>query len=151
MKVVKNYDLKHHNIITLGGLRFGGFGEDGGVEYEYDSDVFEYVSGADGQVTVSDQNNEIMIATITLMETSKSISEMERLRDLQRKAARRGPIPPLPFIHIDIVQGDKIADTYAVFLDRPTPSKARSAGERQYRILLPYAAEAMEQGLLNIL
>lgn len=149
--VVKNYDLKHHNLVSLGGILIGGYGEDGGIEYEYDSDQFEYVVGADGEVTVSAQNNNAVIVTITLMETSKTISELETLRKSQLIQAQIGPIPPLPWLHSDRRQGDKILEATAVFLDRPAPSKTRNAGERQYRLLLPYAAGSMLQGLGNII
>ena len=148
-KIVKNYDLKNHNTVTIGGVLIGGYGEDGGIEYEYDSDQFEYVVGADGEVTVSAQNNFAMIVTVTLMETSKSISELEGLRRTQLAAAAIGPILPMPWLHIDRRQLDSVVEAQAVFLDRPAPSKTRNAGERQFRILLPYAAGTMLQGLGN--
>lgn len=150
-RIVKNYDLKFHNIITFGGIQLGGFGEDSAVEYEYPSDQFEDVVGADGEVTVSSLNDNRVYATITLMETSASFRELDALRKSQMAAARRGPILPLPWLHVDRVRGDTIADAFGVFMDRATPSKGRTAGERQFRILLPFAAEDMVQGALNFI
>lgn len=151
MAVVKNYDLKYHNHVIIGGVRIGGYGDDAALEYEYGGDQFEDIVGADGEVTVSALNDNRMYVTITLMETSASVKDLEMLRKIQRSAARVGAIPPMPYNHVDHIRGDTITSAYAVFMDLPAPTKARTAGTREFRILLPYSAEDAVQAALNFL
>lgn len=135
---LKNYDFKDGNILIIGTDRVGGFGADGGIEYEFASSIYEDESGADGQVTVSQLHDYRMYATVTVMETSASYRVLMTALTAQRRQLVK---TPFPFAHRDQINGDQILVTTCVFLDWPTPSKSRVAGEREFRILLPDGAK----------
>jgi hypothetical protein len=142
-KPLKTYDLKK-NILIVGGYDISGFGEDGGISYELGADRFEPTVGADGEVTVSANNNNSMVATIKLMETSKAYKVLADLQTAQED--EEGALPALPYLHRDPINGDKVSDRFAVFLNKPAPSKGKKVGEREFRILLPNAAKEMVLG-----
>ena len=141
---IKTYKLSNVYLL-LGGYRIGGFGESGGVEFEYGADLGEATVGADGQTTFSYSNDNTMTATITVMETSKSYKDLAAL--MQAQVAQE-VISRLEFLMNDEVNGDKISDKYATFVTRPTPNKAKKAGERVFKILLPNAGETAKFGAL---
>lgn len=139
---IKTYDLASVYLL-VGGYRLGGFGEEGGIEFEYGADIGETKVGADGQATFSRNNNDSMTATITLMETSKSYRDLAALMQAQIDAET---IEALSFRMEDEINGDKVSARYATFLTRPTPNKGRAAGERQFKIFLPNAAAEAKFG-----
>ena len=145
---VKNYNFADGNILVIGPYDIGGFAEDGGIEYEFGSDIYEHVSGADSQVTVSQLNDYRMIATVTLMETSASYKRLFDLLTIQRAQLKK---LPLSFMHRDQINGDQVAVGTIIFLNWPAPSKARTAGEREFRILLPDGAKNFQGGSLNLI
>lgn len=147
LELLKTYDFKENDIV-VGGHRLSGFAEDGGVEYDMASDIAEHISGADGQVTASKNNDNRMVATITVMETSRAYAVLAELMQSQQQSKTYGP---LPYLHRDNINGDLVKSKYAVFLNRPGPSKARAAGEREFRILLPYAADKVKFGPSNVI
>lgn len=143
---VKNYNFKDGNLIIIGGERVGGFAEDGGIEYELAADTYEDVNGADGITTISQLNDPRMYATITLMETSKSYRVLANLWRIQKEQLIK---LPMPMIHKDIINGDETKEVQAIFMAPPVPSKARTAGEREFRILLPNGVDFMQLGANN--
>jgi len=147
----KTYDLKYGNRILVGGVLIGGYAEDGGIEYEYGSDVFEPLVGADGQATVSMLNDNSMTATLTLMETSPAYRDLMILLTAQINVVKLGlPVPPLPFVHADSRNGDAVFSGFCVFLNKPAPSKSRTVGEREFRLFLAQAADNITLGALNL-
>lgn len=148
LSAVKNYNFKDGTILTIGPVIVGGYASDGGVEYEFSSDIYEHESGADGQVTVSQLNDFRMIATVTLKETSASYGALFNLVTAQRAQLRK---TPLPYTHTDQLNGDVVVAGTAIFLNWPAPSKARVAGERVFRILLPDGAKNFQGGQLNLI
>lgn len=137
---VHTYDLTQ-NYLYLGGIRIQGFGDDAAVSYEFDADKNATAVGADGEVSFSRQNNNLMVATITCKETSKAagiLSEMEREQRDQEVIGR------LSYAHRDRIGGDIVTDEYAVFLQTGAPSKSRDAGEREFRIALPNGAASLK-------
>ena len=134
---LKTYDL-NSVFLVIGGRRIGGFGEDGGIEFEFSTERGEMAIIADGQATFSQTNNNLMFATVTVMETSKSYRD---LADLYTTQAAEAPKERLNFLMEDELSGDKVTDQYAVFIAVPAPSKGRVAGEREFRIALPNAGD----------
>lgn len=134
---LKTYDL-NEVFLLVGGRRIGGYGEDGGIEFELAADRGEVAVGADGQVTFSRTNNNLVMCNITVMETSKSYRD---LADLYTTQAAEAPIEALDFLCEDEINGDKVQDQYATFVQVPVPSKGRVAGERVFRLALPNAAD----------
>lgn len=145
----KNYNFKDGNILIIGTEFVGGYGEDGGIEYEYPSDRYEDVNGADGVTTVSKLNDDRVYVNITVMETSKSYRVLANLQKTQEAQLIH---TPLPFIHNDQINGDNVADSYCLFKTKPAPSKARTAGERVFQLMLPKGAgNSLALGSLNFL
>lgn len=141
-KPLKTYDLASI-FILLGGRRLGGFGEEGVIEFEFGSDIGEPTKSADGDVTFSRSNDHSMIATITLMETSKSYRDLAEMMHTQQA---QEVIESLAFLMSDEINGDKITDNYATFLTRPAPNKGKKVGERQFKLLLPNGAKDAKYG-----
>jgi hypothetical protein len=145
-KPLKSYDLAKL-LLIVGGYDISGFGEDGGVTLELGADRYEKTVGADGEVAVSANNDNTVIATINVMETSKAYRV---LADLQRdQEDEEGALPALDFLMRDPINGDKVSDRYAVFMNKPAPSKGKKVGSREFRILLPNAAKGMTLGANN--
>lgn len=142
---LKTYDFAKNKVV-VGKSVIGGFGDDGGVEYEPMEDIGEPTYGADGEATFSRSNNRGIMVTITLKETSNSIPVLD---DLRREQQQQRKIQPLSYNHFDTLSGDKVKSANCVFVNRAAPSKTKNAGEREYRLWLPYAADGIVEGPLN--
>lgn len=146
LEIPKFYNFKANQLI-IGGEKIGGFDDDGGIEYELGDSIHRDTSGADSETTVSRVNDARLYATITLKETSAGYRKL--FEQLKFQLTSELAIVPLPFIHIDPINGDLVRSAYTIFTDFPTPSKARDAGSREFRVLLPYAAFSMVMGANN--
>lgn len=143
----KDYNFKDGVKLVIGNVIVGGYGADGGVEYEFASDIYEDESGADGQVSVSQLHDYRMYANVTLKETSSSYRQLFNLLTAQRALLRK---TAMPYTHKDLLNGDSVTVGTCIFMGWPTPSKARTAGDRTFRILLPDGAKKFIGGALNI-
>lgn len=137
-QVAKLFSLPQ-NFLVVGGFRIRGFSEDEAISYETEADAIEHLVSADGEVTVSTTNDERLVATITVMETSESCKILDELRRSQRDQMKQGVLEEVEFSHSDRIVGD-IVRGGGIFLQYPKPSKSRTAGTREFMILLPYAA-----------
>lgn len=156
MSTTEGQLLKSYNLglvqLTIGGIPLGGYGTDGGIEFEQGSDLFEKSVGATGLPTYSLLNDDTVQATITVMETSAAYAALAALMQAQVLAASTtGVIPPLPFNMLDISTGDTISSAFCVFLNRPNQNKARVAGTREFRIDLVGAGALATYGVANII
>lgn len=149
LELLKVYDAKQ-NYISVGGFRLGGFGEDAVVEYELGADIFEHNVGADSLVTFSRTNDLRLIAAVTVMETSPSYRRLGLIINQQLAQLAVGALLPLPYLHADALNGDLIRSAQAVMISYPSPNKARTVSERTFQIALPYAADKMQLGALNL-
>lgn len=140
---LKTYDLLNGVDLILGGFDISGYGEDGAVEIEAAEDVATPSFSADGQATVSRTNNNALYVNITVRETSRSYRD---LAGMWRTQENQTPIERLEFLLRDRINGDEVRDQYAAFLQVPTPSKAKAAGDRVFRLLLPNARSTMKLG-----
>ena len=137
----KTYNIKAVTAILGSFPLGGGYGEDGGLEFEWDADLFEVTVGADGETAYSRTNNDNVTLTITVMESSRAYKDLATLMQAQLLLVDNGaPIAPLNFSMYDPINGDSCASQYAVFLNRPAPSKSGTIGEREFRISLNNAA-----------
>lgn len=155
MSTTEGQLLKSYNFglvqITIGGIPIGGFGTDGGIEFEQGSDLFEKTVGATGLVTYSLLNDDSMEATITVMETSAGYAALAAAMSAQVLAvSATGVIPPLPFAMIDVSTGDTLASAFCVFMTRPNMNKGRVAGVREFRISLVGAGALASYGTANL-
>lgn len=147
--MARYYNLKANSLV-IGGIVISGYGDDGGIEYENNSELMEMAMGADGDPTFSELNDDTLIATITLKESSPSYAALAGLLKTQLDARRAsGTIVPLAYHHRDPVNGDIVQCFEAVFMARPTPSKGRTAGDREFKIALPHAAADALYGSKN--
>lgn len=153
MAIAGFYDLKNRNFVYLGGQRIGGWGEEGGIEYEEVSPLVEHMVGASGFPVVSNVNDNRLLVTLTVLAQSRSANILHELIQQQVEQFRgTGAILPLPYSHEDTLNGDKVADPCAIFLTRLLPTKGRTASERTTQILLPNAGDprTMDIGALNL-
>lgn len=141
-KPLKTYDLMSV-FLLVGGYRIGGYGEEGGIDVEWSSDLVETSVGADGQATASRSNDASATVTITVKETSRSYRDLATLMAAQQS---QEAILPLQFRLKDDRNGDKINDDNAVFINRPGVSKKKKAGEREFKLFLPNAGESAAFG-----
>lgn len=144
---LKTYDFALV-LLIIGGFEISGYGDDGGIDYEYPSASNEHGVGADGHVTVSRTNDNRMIAHVTVKESSKSYRDLAALERIQRA---QPTILPLPFIMRCLTTGDEVSDQYAAFLQIPTPSKGKNATDRVFDILLPNGKANAKFGTANVI
>ncbi|PDO11575.1 MAG: DUF3277 domain-containing protein [Candidatus Reconcilbacillus cellulovorans] len=78
MPQITSYDAKNVTV-TVGGVYITGFAEGSFVECEKAEDTFQTSVGAQGDVAVSEVNNPIGTITITLQQTSPSVTYLNRL------------------------------------------------------------------------
>lgn len=134
---VKTYKLLRV-MFTLDEIRITGFGVDSVAEFERPSDIIEDDVTADGQVVVSYTNDNRMYVTITLLETSLAYKQLADKFNVQNA---QDTLLPMKFLMIDLTNGDRVGEQFAVFKKMPVPTKGRKASERQFQILLPNAGE----------
>ena len=143
----KTYNLNASVFVTLGGVRLTGWGETDAATFEMAADIMEDSVSADGQVTTSVLNDNRVYVDLTVRETSLAYRRIGEALDDQLAALRAGlPIPSLEFQMRDTLSGEEIFSDQATFKTRPGPTKARTAGERVFRLLLPNAADQMNMG-----
>jgi hypothetical protein len=121
-------------IVTIAGLRIGGWGEDGGITVEWASDLASIKQGADGEPTVSLLPIPAATVTLKLMETSASNTVLQGLLVAQR-ATPAGFT--MPFAMADPSTGEALLSGQAVFMAFPGVSKSREVGEREWKLGLP--------------
>jgi len=146
--IAKHYDLSKV-ILVVGGIPITGYGDDGGIEVEPLAPMHEVSVGADGLTVASKTNNTDGVATITLSEASLGYAALAGLMQAQDIS----PVPaqlPLPFLLTDPVNGDVITSAFAIFLNRPTITKGRTAGERVFTLHLPGAFRTASFGVANV-
>lgn len=134
MQKLKTYDLKLVNLV-IGGRDIGGYGEDGGIEYESGADIGVPTVGAIGDAVFSRSNNNAGLITITVGEWTLGYKDLAELMQAQQRV--QGAIPPLDYLMFDPLNGDKFKDQYAAFVQRPNPNKALQAGERVFQLFCP--------------
>lgn len=134
-QVAKSYDFSEVQV-TVGGLRIGGFDEDGGISIEPQTEIASMKMGADGEVTVSKLPLPMQVVTITLAETSASNALLAGLLVAQREAPA-GFV--LPFACLDLNTGESVLAGQCVFMNVPTVGKARESGNREWKLGLPKA------------
>lgn len=151
IKPLKTYNIAGNTVI-IGGYDLGGYGEDGGLEYEFAEDIGEMTVGALGDAAFSYNYNDLVFVNVTVMETTRTYRDLYTLLAAQLTALRQGlPITPLNYFHQDANNGDLVTSAYAAFIQRPGPTKQRTVSERTFRLALPGAGESMVLGANNVI
>ena len=124
----------------IAGIPLNHFGDDGGIEFEYATDLVEATTSADGFRTYTALNDESIKVTITLKPHSRAIPLLDALVTKQVAAIGLKPMMlPLNFLFIDPSTGSTVASEYCVFMSEPTQSATKSITDRVYVLDLPYA------------
>lgn len=140
-KSARNYSLADV-ICTVGPaagvppIDLSGYGSGGALDFEVVEDPYEATVGLDGAVAFSENLNEIVVVTITVLETTKAYRKLGRMAQAQREAAG---LAGAPFFMADPNNGDEVSDDKAVFTSIPGPSKSGTAEDREFALTLPHA------------
>lgn len=134
MNRLRTHDFKQY-VLTIGGVIIGGFGDDGGVEFEMGADIGEDTVGADGEVTFSRNNDRRMYCDITVKQTSTGHARLSAFAAAQ---ALQSEILPLPFESFNPRTGERVSSEFCVFKTAPGPSEQKAAQDRVWRVMLPY-------------
>lgn len=146
MSRLKTYDPTAI-LLLINGLRIEGGGETAYIDFEAASPRASDAVSVTGEVVVNRNADRRVYATITVMETSVACRVLDQIMRAQAALPSYGP---MPFLMIDPVSGDEIASSEAVFIESALPSKAKTAGERTFKLLLPQARDSVRLGTLNI-
>lgn len=146
IQTLKTYDLDevYCTVGPVGGesaVRIDGYTDDGGIEFDTNSDLGSMSIGNTGLPVFSRNHDELVMATITISEMSVVTRRLAALLDLQRD---QSPIEPCPFFLKDTINGDQIEDEYGVFMTLPTPDKSSEAGGREFQLALPNARDKIQ-------
>ena len=132
-----HYDLANFVYVVVGSVRIEGWSEDGGIEFEDSAPIAEVTTGADGQDTISYNNDKNMNATITVKHGSRAYKLLAEQMDDQTESRERGVVPDtLPFLAKDIATGDEISAAYLTYLERPMFSGSKQAGDKVFKVRL---------------
>ena len=131
---------------TLNGFRVSGWGEGDAITFEAGDQLATYKVGGDGLVTVSMTNNDVILARITLGETSYAVRVLAELQRAQHLAASTTGLVGYVFNMTDANSGDTVSEKEAFFLDAPLPSKGKESGEREFLLLLPNGRKSVVLG-----
>lgn len=139
-----------HNLrlvqLSVGSVPISGYGQEGGIEFEYGAPRVETAVGADGHPFVSVNANDSLTCRITIGQGTRADALLFGLYRAQRTAMNTlGRIPPLPFLMVTPA-GDKVDDPYTVFAELPPPNQARTIGERVWVLWLPSAGSRVVLG-----
>jgi hypothetical protein len=132
------YDLRTV-VCTIAGVALNGYGEDDAISFEWTEEIASRKASGDGQITYSRLNNRELVATVTLMATSKVIPLLMAAIEAQHGDNTGIPIPllaPMPFLLTDPILGDLVSGE-CVFITRPAPSKSREVSEIEFQVSLP--------------
>lgn len=145
MPTQRSYDLKAVDLV-IGGVVIEGFAPDDAIEFEWASEIGESTVGADGHPVFSRYNDQRLFCRIHLLETTQGYRNLAALMATQ---AGQEAVTALSFLMRDRINGDEVSDRFATFLERPVPSKGRTAGTRTFRLVLPNAGATASYGASN--
>ncbi len=124
-------------LFILGGFDVTAYGDDGKIACAWGADLFDKMVGTDGGVVVSRTNDDSVLLTVDLLETSQAYRVLAGLMNTQLAAVDAGlPIPPLALLY-RAPNGDEITDPTPVFMKRPELTQAKGQTNRSFEILCP--------------
>lgn len=121
-------------VCQIANQEVGGWGEEGGIEFEFPEDMLEDSVGATGEVYLSKNSDRRVYMDVTVMQGTESASRLGALAQAQNAA--RGQIPKVPVFVKSHTTGEIIADGRAVFVSQPEPNMESEISEREFRLLL---------------
>jgi len=124
-------------------IELSGYASGGGLEFSPNSDLHSMQVGADGGVSISENNDEVVMCTITLKGTVKAYRRLARMAQAQHDA--KG-LPVCPFLMVDPHLGDEVEESEGVFQDIPDLKKETESTERALTMILPHARPQLKFG-----
>ena len=121
----KTYSFKHTNVL-FGGVKMGGFGEEGGVTVARGEGKWVTTVGADGKVSRSYVASDAGTVEITLMQTSKSNEDMWQLH-VADVATLKGQVP----LHVHDTLGGSTYFAADAWIEGP-PEVSLNKGVEEY-------------------
>ena len=126
------YDPDQLTIVLSGIIIDSGFAEDEFVSIEQNSQDFEMVVGALGDVTRSKTNDKTATITLTLMQKAKVNTALSVLNNLDKKSANGAGVGPLL---IKDRSGTALYAASKAWIAKPPDGKfAKKAGQRAWMI-----------------
>lgn len=122
-------------ILVINGINIKAGGESEGITFEWNSDVYEETVDARGQVHYTRVSDDLMRATVRVMQGSQAYTALAGLQQAQQ--APLPVIPPMALVMTDPSNGDTLEASTVVFLNRPTPNKRKGPSELEYRLSIP--------------
>ncbi len=132
-------------VITFGGVPITGFAEDSFVECTPSEEGFSRKVGADGEVVRSKSNNRCYDVTVTLLQTSLSNNSLAAAQ-LSDELTGLGM---LPLSITEISSGSEHFFPQA-WVERPSWSRGKEAGEQQWTFHTGQAAVAVANGTIGV-
>lgn len=131
---MSSYSFEACNL-NVGGFNISGYGEAGGISFDWEEDSVIPTTGADGEVTYSRSANANVVATITVMNSKKGYRDLASLQKAQDAQFKLGiPLNLMTFSFVDPMIGDTITSPKARFLNRPNVAKGKTIGEVEFKI-----------------
>ena len=131
--IQRPWDIKRVYLV-IGSYEITGFGAADAITIAPESDAVEHTAGADGEVAVSRTDANRHVVTINASQLSAGFRD---LAALAKEQAAADTIEPLAFLARDLNTGTTYRSRYATFLNRPEIAFGKSAGEGEFKILLP--------------
>lgn len=119
----------------------GGYGSDGGVDFEIVEDIHNVEYGADGAIAVSDNDVKAVEVTWTLKAQSLAFRRLMELAQAQKDA--RG-LPPCPFFLVNPHSETEVRDRYTIFTSIPGPNQVKNMQELEISGVLPNARDQID-------
>jgi hypothetical protein len=119
-----------------------GYGEGGAISLSPENDIHSLTIGQDGAVAVSKNLNNLVMAEITLLQTSRTYRQLARLATAQYQTG----IIQCNFFYRDPDTGDQVIEPNAIFQTIPSIEAEAEATDRTISIALPHARDQMTFG-----
>lgn len=134
VRTVKLYDP--NDVLTVVDKNsIKGFADDGMLEYDRDADLGSLKVGVLGHVIYTRSNNNLVFVNMFMNEGTRDYRLLGQSMKNQRRT--RGRIRQINYLMLDLVNGDRIADRNAVFIQAPLLTKALESTTRVFRLALP--------------
>lgn len=121
------FDFKRVSVI-VGGIRIQGFADGEGVSVELDDDLYQKVTGADGDVSRARRNGLAASAKLTLMQTSPSNDILSGFAILDR-TLNAGIVP---FMIKDLLGTSVIFSAYGWVKKLPAYTAGKELSNREW-------------------
>jgi len=130
--------------LTIQGRRIRGWGGSEGVTFDPNSDLVDQTVGAGGIVAAYGTNDDLVTATITVMQGSRGASILGQLTTQQIQQMNvSGTLPEYEFQMRDASTGDEVMDPKAYFTSQPGPDQGQETAELEWTMALPNARPQM--------